>query len=173
VLRNFISSPTTVAGGGSAEAAIAKRVREKALSVPGREQIAILRFADALEEIPVTIAKNAGMDEIDTLLQLRAKHSLSNGKASYFGVDAIDRKVKEMLPDVIEPSVVKEQVIKTAVEVTCLLLRVDDVLMARPAMQTHTHDDGTRHTHAGGDKQHAHDHFDRLGKKQRPKHHYY
>jgi hypothetical protein len=54
-----------------------------------------------------------------------------------------------------------------------LLLSVDDVLMAKPVMHTHTHDDGTKHSHAGGDKTHAHDHFDRLGKRQRPMHHYY
>jgi chaperonin GroEL (HSP60 family) len=113
------------------------------------------------------------MDELDTLTQLRSRHDLSNGRASFYGVDAVDRMVKEMYPHVVEPSIVKEQVIKTAVEVTNLLLRVDDVLMAKPVMHTHTHDDGTKHSHAGGDKTHAHDHFDRLGKKQRPMHHYY
>lgn len=173
VLRDFISAPAIVAGGGSAEAAVAKKVREKALSVPGREQIAVGRLADALEEIPLTIARNAGMDEIDTLAQLRSRHALSNGRASLYGVDALERKVREMFPDVVEPAVVKEQVIKTAVEVTNLLLRVDDVLLAKPAMYTHSHADGTKHTHAGGDKKHAHDHFDRLGKQQRPMHHYY
>lgn len=173
VLRDFIASPAIVAGGGSAEAAIAKKVREKALSIPGREQIVIESFADALEEIPLTIARNAGMDEIDTLVQLRTAHSLSNGSTSFCGIDAIDRKLRDTLPDIVEPAVVKEQVIKTAVEVTNLLLKVDDVLMAKPVMHAHTHDDGTKHSHAGGDKKHAHDHFDRLGKQQRPKHHYF
>ncbi|HEV8386176.1 MAG TPA: TCP-1/cpn60 chaperonin family protein [Nitrososphaera sp.] len=173
VLRNFVKSPAIVAGGGSVEAAIAKKVREKSLSIQGREQIVVLKFADALEEIPLTIARNAGMDELDTITQLRSRHDLSNGRASFYGVDAVDRKVKEMYPNVVEPSIVKEQVIKTAVEVTNLLLRVDDVLMAKPVMHPHTHDNGTKHCHAGGDKIHAHDHFDRLGKKQRPMHHYY
>jgi chaperonin GroEL (HSP60 family) len=173
VLRNFIASPEIVLGGGSVEAAIAKRVREKALSIKGREQIVLGMFADALEEIPLTIARNAGMDEIDTLTQLRSSHALSNGKVSTFGIDAICRKVKDMSPDVVELTVVKVQVIKTAVEVTNMLLRVDDVLMAKPVMHTHTHGDGIKHTHAGGDKTHAHDHFDRLGKQQRPMHHYY
>lgn len=173
VLRNFIKSPYIVTGAGSAEAAVAKKIREKAMAVDGREQIVILRFADALEEIPLTIARNAGMDEIDTLAALRSRHSLSNGKASHYGVDAIDRKVREMYPEVVETLVVKQQVIKTAVEVTMLLLRVDDVLMAKPVVNTHIHEDGTKHSHAGGDKTHAHDHFDRLGKKQRPMHHYY
>ncbi|HEY7506794.1 MAG TPA: hypothetical protein VH621_04265, partial [Nitrososphaera sp.] len=81
--------------------------------------------------------------------------------------------VGDMPPDVIEPAIVKEQVLKTAVEAVNLLIRVDDVLMAKPKMQTHTHNDGTEHSHAGGDKEHRHDHFDRLGKKQRQMHHYY
>jgi chaperonin GroEL (HSP60 family) len=171
VLRDFVVRPSVIAGGGAAEAAIAKTVGEQATSISGREQIVVQKFAEALEEIPLTIARNAGMNVIDTLAQLRSAHS--NGKASSYGVDAIERKVKEMLPSIIEPAVVKEQVFKTAVEVTNLLVRVDDVLMAKPTMYTHTHASGTKHSHAGGDKEHQHDHFDRLGRQQRPKHHYY
>ncbi len=171
VLRDFVVKPSVIAGGGAAEVAIARIVREKASLISGREQIVVQKFADALEEIPLTIARNAGMDVIDSLVQLRSQHS--NGNASSYGVDAIERKVQEMLPSVIEPAVVKEQVIKTAVEVTNLLVRVDDVLMAKPTMYTHAHANGTKHSHAGGDKEHQHDHFDRLGKQQRPTHHYY
>jgi chaperonin GroEL (HSP60 family) len=171
VLRDYIVRPSVVAGGGAAEAAIARTVREKASLISGREQIVVQKFAEALEEIPLTIAINAGMDAIDTLVQLRSRHS--NGRASSYGVDAIERKVQEMLPSVIEPAVVKEQVYKTAVEATNLLVRVDDVLMAKPTMYTHTHANGTKHSHAGGDKEHQHEHFDRLGRQQRPAHHYY
>jgi hypothetical protein len=81
--------------------------------------------------------------------------------------------VDMIFPTIIEPSIVKEQIIKTAVEVTNMLIRVDDVLMAKPTMVTHIHTDGTKHSHAGGDKIHKHDYFDRLGKQQRPMHHYY
>ncbi len=171
VLRDFVARPFVVAGGGAAEAAIARAVREKGSLVSGREQIVIQKFAEALEEIPLTIARNAGMNVIDSLVQLRSKHS--NGRASTHGVDAMERRVQEMFPSVIEPAAIKEQVIKTAVEVTSLLIRVDDVLMAKPTMYTHTHANGAKHSHAGGDKEHQHDHFDRLGKQQRPMHHYY
>lgn len=173
VLRDFIKNPAVVAGGGAAEAAIARRMRAEAGNYEGREQLVIQKFAEALEEIPIIIARNAGMNSIDTLAELRSRHELSNGKAQTVGVDAIGRKVADMLPDVIEPTVVKEQVIKTAVEAVNLLIRVDDVLMAKPKMQAHTHNDGTEHSHVGGDKEHRHDHFDRLGKKQRQMHHYY
>jgi chaperonin GroEL (HSP60 family) len=173
VLKDFITKPAFVTGGGSIEMAIARRVKEKASQIVGREQIVIQKFAEALEETTLTIARNAGMNVIDTLAQLRSKHSLSIGNASFYGVDAIERTVKVMFPSIIEPYVVKAQVIKTAVEVTNMLIRVDDVLMAKPTMYTHTHTDGTKHSHADGDKKHEHDYFDRLGKQQRPMHHYY
>jgi chaperonin GroEL (HSP60 family) len=174
VLKDFITKPSIVSGGGCTEMAIAKRVKEKASQIAVREQIVIQKFAEALEEIPLTIARNAGMNVIDTLAELRLKNYLSNGNASsIYGVDAIERRIKVMFPYVIEPSVVKEQIIKTAVEVTNMLIRVDDVLMAKPTTYTHTHADGTKHSHAGGEKKHEHDYFDRLGKLQRPAHHYY
>jgi archaeal chaperonin len=177
VLSDFIAKPTVVAGGGSVEAIIAAKVRRNAGMVGSRKQIVLQKFSDALEEIPLTIARNAGMNEIDTLTQLRLKNSDNvshkGNVFNWYGVNPLDRKVEEMMcQKIIEPSLVKEQVIKTAVEVTNLLVRVDDVLMAKPTMQTHTHDDGMRHSHAGGDKKHDH-YFDKLGKKQRPIHHYY
>jgi chaperonin GroEL (HSP60 family) len=173
VLKNFVLRPAIVPGGGASEAAIAKQLRKQATSVSsGKEQIAIQKFADALEEIPITIARNAGMDGIDTLAYLRSKHA-NGDKLSFYGIDAIARRVEETFPKIIDPTLVKEQVIKTAVEVTDLLIRVDDVLLAKPVMYTHTHGDGTSHSHRGGDKEHRHDYFDRLGKQQRPIHHYY
>jgi archaeal chaperonin len=186
VLDDFITRPKIVAGGGSVEAMIAANIRTRANLVSGRKQLVIQKFANALEEIPLTIARNAGMSEIDTLTQLRSKHSISynnynnynnsnnnNNKFNWYGINPIGRKIEEMLSKgIIEPSIVKEQIIKTAVEVANLLIRIDDVLIAKPDMQTHTHDDGTQHSHAGGDKKHDH-YFDRLGKKQRPMHHYY
>jgi archaeal chaperonin len=179
VIRNFIVKPSIVGGGGSAEMLIATTVRKKANFITGREQIVLQKFASALEEIPLTIARNAGMNTIDTLAQLRSKQKQHNSSTSkskivrWIGIDAIGRKVAEIYSQrIIEPSIVKEQIIKTAVEVTTMLIRVDDVLMAKPAMYTHTHANGTQHSHAGGDGKHDH-HFDRLGKQQRPAHHFY
>jgi archaeal chaperonin len=173
VLKDFITKPAIVTGGGSTEMAIARKVKKKASDMADRKQIVIQKFAEALEEIPLTIARNAGMNVIDTLAELRSKHSIADGNAIFYGVDAIERTVGMMFPTIIEPSIVKEQIIKTAVEVINMLIRVDDVLIAKPTMFTHTHTDGTKHSHAGGDKIHKHDYFDRLGKQQRPMHHYY
>jgi len=177
VIRNFIVRPYIVGGGGSSEMLLARIVRKKANSISSREQMVLQKFAAALEEIPVTIARNAGMNTMDTLARLRTKHKYhhpsNNSRAHWFGVDAIKRKVVEIYSQhVIEPSLVKEQIIKSAVEVTTLLIRVDDVLMAKPTLNTHTHADGTRHSHAGGNEKHDH-YFDKLGKRQRPAHHFY
>jgi archaeal chaperonin len=174
VLRDFVVKPSIICGGGSFEAIIANHVRKLSNKTSGRKQIVIEKFAGALEEIPLTIARNAGMDELDTITELRSKTSQQvDGKIRWYGINAIERKVDDMRRRrVFEPVLVKEQVLKTAVEVTNLLIRVDDVLMAKPVLNTHTHADGTQHSHSGGDKKHDH-YFDKLGKQQRPMHHYY
>jgi len=173
VLRNYVIKPFIVYGGGSLEAIIANRIRKAADATRGRQQLVLEKFAIALEEIPLTIARNAGMDELNTITELRAKISKqTDAKLGWYGINAIERKVDDMrYKMVLEPTVVKEQVLKTAVEVTSLLIRVDDVLIRKQVSNTHTHSDGTTHSHSGGNIKH--DHFDRLGKQQRPMHHYY
>ena len=177
-LRNFISQPYVVAGGGAVEMIMANRIRDKANLITGKEQIVLKKFADALEEIPITIARNAGMNVIDIFAQLRSKYSSylypKNKKVvKWYGIDIANRKISDMFScNVIELSMVKEQILKTAVEVVTMLVRVDDVLILKPIMNTHTHVDGTIHSHTAGDKKHDH-YFDRLGKQQRPMHHYY
>lgn len=172
VLRDYILSPCIVGGAGATEAKIAAEIRAKSRQVASRLQLVLQKFADALEEIPVTLARNAGMNVTNVITQLRSKHSMANARVGWYGVDSKRRRVDDLFSSVIEPSMMKEQVLKTAVEVTCMLLRVDDVLIAKPTMQTHTHRDGIQHSHPGGDKKHDH-YFDRLGKQQRPMHHYY
>ncbi len=172
VLRDYILSPRIVGGAGATEMKVATIIRDKSRQEKGRVQLVLQKFAEAIEEIPITLARNAGMNTVNTIIQLRSKHMPANGKIRWFGIDSKSKKVKNVISSVIEPSIVKEQVLKTAVEVTCMLLRVDDVLMAKPKMQTHTHAGGVEHSHPGGDKKHDH-YFDRLGKQQRPMHHYY
>lgn len=189
VLRNFIMEPKIVPGGGAVEAFIAMLIKERSYQFPGKEQIVIQKYAEALEEIPLTIARNAGMNTIDIGTHLRRKiysqfsskrKKKGNGNGPYnnrswYGIDAIDRKIDDMMNlHVIEPLKVKEQVLVTATESIVLLMRVDDVVMKKPVEthgHSHTHLDGTTHSHKGGSK--PHDHFDRLGKLQRPMHHYY
>ena len=172
VLRDYIQSPRIVGGAGATEMKVAAVIRDRSRHIKSRVQLVLQKFAEALEEIPTTLARNAGMDTVNTITQLRSKHLPANSKIRWYGIDSRSRKVDNIISSVIEPLIVKEQVLKTAAEVACMLLRVDDVLMAKPKMETHTHADGIEHSHPGGDKKHDH-YFDRLGKKQRPMHHYY
>jgi archaeal chaperonin len=190
VLRNFIMEPKIVPGGGAVETFIAFLIKDRSYLFSGKEQIVVQKFAEALEEIPLTIARNAGMNSIDIRTHLREKvysQSLLKDKSiwerdypyynshNWFGINAIERRIDNMMKlHVLDPLMVKEQILITATEVILLLLRVDDVLMKKPVHthgHTHTHMDGTTHSHKGGNK--PHDHFDRLGKQQRPMHHFY
>ena len=175
VVNNFVKNPRIVGGGGACEAMIASKLRSIAYTINNKEQIVVQKFADVLEEIPLIIAYNLGMNVIDVQTKLRSKINNNNKKYNnikWYGINGRRRNVEEIFDKIIEPCFVKEQVITTAVEVSSLLLCVDDVLMAKPTMNTHTHDDGTVHSHDGGDRKHDH-YFDQLGKKQRPTHHYY
>lgn len=174
LIKSFNSKPFIVVGGGACEALIAQYIRKKALEFSGREQIVLTKFSEALEEIPLTLAKNSGMNVIDSLIQLKTKLSNStyDKNVKWVGINTINKNIEELNSDIIEPSILKEQVLNTAVEVSSLLINIDDVLIKKPLMNTHTHEDGTEHAHEGGEKKHDH-YFDKLGKQQRPSHHYY
>jgi archaeal chaperonin len=189
ILRNFITDPKIVPGGGAIEAFIAMLIKEKSYQLSGKEQIVVQKFAEALEEIPLTIARNAGLNTVDIRAHLRqrvysqsqpkdnkkSKKDNFNNDRVWYGINALERKIDNMMElHIIESLMVKEQILITATEVIILLMRVDDVLMKKPIEthgHSHTHMDGTTHSHKGGSK--PHDHFDKLGKQQRPMHHYY
>ena len=117
-----------VAGGGAPEIEVANKLRDYAKSVGGREQLAIEAFATSLEIIPRALAENAGLDPIDVLVDLRAKHEKDGVN---FGIDVYDGKVKDMYAEgVIEPLKVKTQAIASASEVATMILRIDDVIAA-------------------------------------------
>ncbi|MBI4399522.1 thermosome subunit, partial [Candidatus Micrarchaeota archaeon] len=119
-----------VTGGGSTEMQIATQLRKYASEIGGREQLAIQAFADALEVIPKTLAESAGIDAIDTLVALRAKHKKTEGKSE--GIDVYGGKISNMAElDVIEPTKVKRQAISSASEATEMLLRIDDMISSK------------------------------------------
>ncbi|AJM91692.1 thermosome subunit beta [Nitrosopumilus piranensis] len=126
VVKDVIEKPEIVAGGGAPEAYAASQLKDWADNFDGREQLAIKKYAEALEVIPLTIAENAGMDPIDTMANLRAKQ---NQGRKWTGIDARNTKIADMLSiDVVEPVAVKEQIIKSATEAACMILRIDDVI---------------------------------------------
>jgi archaeal chaperonin len=125
VVKDVLEKPAIVAGGGAPEAEVASRLRDFASKLPGRGQLAVLKYAEALESIPLTLAENAGMEPIDVQVELRAKHAQGR---TWFGVNARTGKVADMMDEVVEPLAVKEEIIRAATEASCMILRVDDVL---------------------------------------------
>src|SRR5574341_149088 len=131
VVKDVIEKPAIVAGGGAPEAYLSSGLKDWADRFEGREQLAIKKYAEALEIIPLTIAENAGMDPIETMITLRAKQS--QGK-KWTGIDARNTRIADMYSlDIIEPVAVKEQIIKSATEAACMILRIDDVIASSGA----------------------------------------
>jgi thermosome len=129
VVSDIYEDPKIVPGGGAIEVELAKRLRAYAAKVGGREQLAIEAFADALETVPKTLAENAGLDPIDIIVDLRAKHEKAGGEG--WGIDVFSGKTVDMWRlGIIEPKSVKDQVIKSAVEAASMILRIDDVIAA-------------------------------------------
>jgi chaperonin GroEL (HSP60 family) len=129
VTKDVLEKPAIVAGGGAPEAEVASKLKEWARTLSGRDQLAALAFAEAIETIPLTLAQNAGMDPIDTQVELRSQHG--KGK-KWYGVDVIGNEITDMFEkEVIEPLSVKEQVVKAATEAASMILRIDDVIAAK------------------------------------------
>ncbi len=128
VSRDVVEEPKIVAGGGAPELEVAKVLRDYAETLPGREQLAVMRFAEALESVPITLSENAGLDPIDILSELRARHEKGEVWA---GIEVHDGKVKNMKEvGVFEPLAVKKQIIKSATEAASMILKIDDIIAA-------------------------------------------
>jgi thermosome len=126
VTKDVIEKPLVLAGGGAPEAYAASKIREWVSTLSGREQLAAEKYAEALEVIPLTLAQNAGMDPIDAMTDLRAKQSKGS---KWTGIDVRSAKIADISRlEVLEPLSVKEQIIKSATEAACMLLRIDDVI---------------------------------------------
>ena len=130
VIADLYKKNKIVAGGGATETEVAKQLREYAVQIGGRAQLAVEAFAKSLEIIPRTLAENAGLEQIDILVNLRSAHEKSKG--CFIGVDVFSGKIVDMLEKgVIEPLSVKEQAIKSASEASTMILRIDDVISGK------------------------------------------
>ncbi|UCE43967.1 MAG: TCP-1/cpn60 chaperonin family protein [Candidatus Bathyarchaeota archaeon] len=125
VVKDVVEEPKIMAGGGAPEMEIAKILREYE-ALPGREQLAVAQFSEALESVPITLAENAGLDPIDIISELRARHEKGEVWA---GVEVHDGKVRDMKEiGVFEPLAVKKQIIKSATEAASMILKIDDII---------------------------------------------
>jgi len=128
VARDVVEEPKIMAGGGAPELEVARKLREYAETLPGREQLAVMGFAEALEAVPITLAENAGLDPIDIISELRAHHEKGE---IWAGVEVHEGKVRDMKKvGVFEPLAVKKQIIKSASEAASMILKIDDVIAA-------------------------------------------
>ena len=172
VLQNFIESPFVVCGAGSVEGLLSQKIKKQSGTIDGKEQIVVEKFADSILEIPLTLARNVGMDVLDTKTCLQAKFANSNGKIKWYGINSETRNISDMsLSKIIETVAVKQQIFKTAVEATNLIVNVNDVFMKNIIDNTHCHVDGVVHAHHDPGKNH--NHFEQEGLEQRQMHQYY
>jgi thermosome len=128
VVKDVIEEPKIVAGGGAPELEVSRMLKKYAETLPGREQLAVRAFAEALETVPITLTENAGLDPIDILSDLRSRHEKGEVWA---GIEVNNGKTQDMTKaGVYEPLAVKEQIIKSATEASTMILKIDDVIAA-------------------------------------------
>jgi len=133
VVASVLKDKKILAGAGAIEVELAKRLRDYSQSLGGREQLAVEEFASALEFIPVTLAENAGLDPIDILTELRARHQKGETNA---GLNLLTGKIEDSITaGIIEPIRIKQQAIDSATEVAVMILRIDDVIAAGNSKQ--------------------------------------
>jgi chaperonin GroEL (HSP60 family) len=115
-----------VRGGGSSHMRASLAVKEAAEQQAGRERLAMEAFARALETIPSTLAQNAGVERLDTMLALRAEHRAGQ---SHAGIDASGKVTP--IETTWLPAATLHHALEAATETACGLLRVDQVISAR------------------------------------------
>ena len=126
VIKDLIQEPRVVAGGSAPEMEMANVLKKYAQTLPGREQFAVRIFAESLEVIATTLAENAGLDPVDLLTQLRARHEKGE---TWAGINVFEGTTEDMTKlDVYEPLAVKKQIIKSANEATSMILKIDDII---------------------------------------------
>ena len=129
VAKNILLDPRMLPGGGATELAVASAILKTSDDVEGVAKLPYAVISSAFEVIPRTLAENCGANVIRVLTELRAKHSLPNGEGSTFGVNGDTGAVTDMNQlGVWEPFCVKTQTFKTAIESSCMILRIDDVV---------------------------------------------
>ncbi len=128
VVKCVVEDGKVVAGGGASEIEVALELRSYASSIGGREQMAIRAFADALDEIPRTIARNAGLDTINSIVNLRAKHAENKNAGLNVNTGAAEDMFEK---GIVDPLRVKVNSVKAGSEAAVMVLRVDDILRAQ------------------------------------------
>ena len=128
VVASAVKEGKVVSGGGAVDIEVAKRLREFAKTIGGREQLAVEEFANAMEIVPETLAENAGLDQINILAELKQRHESGVFRD---GINLFSNKIEDCFEaGILEPLKVKTQAITSAAEVANMILRIDDVLVS-------------------------------------------
>jgi chaperonin GroEL (HSP60 family) len=131
VVKDVMEDGAILPAGGAPEIELSIRLDEFAKQVGGKEALAIEAFADALKIIPKTLAENAGLDPVDIMVKVISEHK---NRGKNIGIDVFEGKPADMLEKgIIEPLRVKKQAVKSASEAATMLLRIDDVIAAKPS----------------------------------------
>ncbi|XP_028761262.1 T-complex protein 1 subunit theta [Neltuma alba] len=121
----------TVPGAAATEIELAKKVKEFSFKETGLDQYAIAKFAESLEMIPTTLAENAGLNAMEIISSLYAEHASGNTKV---GIDIEEGVCKDASTmNVWDLYVTKFFALKYAADAACTVLRVDQIIMAKPA----------------------------------------
>ncbi len=129
VLKNSIEDQIVVPGAGAVEIELSKNLANYAKTISTRESIAVEAFSKSIESIPITLAENIGLDPMEILAKLHSKHEQTNGKN--YGIDLENKKLFDcMKENIIEPRKVILQAIKSATEMSMMILRIDEVISA-------------------------------------------
>eukprot|EP00921_Rhytidocystis_pertsovi_P026000 GHVQ01041979.1.p1 GENE.GHVQ01041979.1~~GHVQ01041979.1.p1 ORF type:complete len:560 (+),score=90.20 GHVQ01041979.1:495-2174(+) len=128
VSRNILLESKLLPGGGATEMEVSARLAEYANSIDGVRQWPYKAVCAALEVIPRTLAQNCGANIVRTVTELRARHAKPlEGKR--WGIDGNTGEVIDVeAARIWDTYSVKQHVYKAAIETSCMLLRIDDVL---------------------------------------------
>jgi thermosome len=128
VIKDVLEEPKILAGGSAPELEMARVLKQYAETLPGREQLAVRVFSEALESIAIILIESAGLDPIDILSELRSRHEKGE---KWAGIEVLSGKVQDMSKiGVFEPISVKKQIIKSSTEAASLILKIDDIIAA-------------------------------------------
>ncbi|KAL2577325.1 hypothetical protein AAZV13_16G125700 [Glycine max] len=120
-----------VPGAAATEIELAKRVKDFSFKETGLDQYAIAKFAESFEMIPRTLAENAGLNAMEIISSLYAEHASGNAKV---GIDLEEGVCKDVSTlSIWDLHVTKLFALKYAADAACTVLRVDQIIMAKPA----------------------------------------
>ncbi|XP_021317030.1 T-complex protein 1 subunit theta isoform X1 [Sorghum bicolor] len=120
-----------IPGAAATEIELAKRLKEFSLKETGLDQYAIAKFAESFEMVPRTLAENAGLSAMEIISSLYAEHASGNVKV---GIDLEEGACKDISTlKIWDLYVTKFFALKYSADAACTVLRVDQIIMAKPA----------------------------------------